>query len=199
MSFLTNLKPVRRIASVCFILHCDFFSLSGPSCLWEDSWAQLHVFPPTAKATRLTPVSYSRAPYVPSGWQHAPYSLRCLGSHLFIEEVCHSIPFGERQLHWDSPKGGSILGQVGLGCMLYQPYRKGTNPPCDTGSSHLVIASWLLYPQTDQLPLHILSFTAWAMQMHLPSLSLLLSVLVWVPIMLHECSCGDEQTFLHSK
>lgn len=62
MSFLTNLKSVQRIESVCFILHCDFFSLSGPSCLWEDSWTQLHVFPPTAKATWLTPVSHSHAP-----------------------------------------------------------------------------------------------------------------------------------------
>lgn len=139
MSFLTNLRSVRRIASV-FYSSLWFFSLSGPSCLWEDSWTQLHVFPPTAKAAWLTPVSYSRAPYVPSGWQHAPYSLRCLGTHLFIEEACLSIPFGERQLHWDSPKGGSILGQVGLGCMLYQPYRKGTNPPCDTGE---VVILWL--------------------------------------------------------
>lgn len=187
------MKSVRRIASVCFILHCDFFPFQGQVVsgrIAEPSCMSFH--PPQRQHD-----SYQSPTAMPHMCHQDGSMLpTLLGS---IEEACHSIPFGERQLHWDSPKGGSILGQVGLGCMLYQPYRKGTNPPCDTGSNHLVIASWLLYPQTDQLPLHILSFTAWAMQMHLPSLSLFLSVLVWVPIMLHECSCGDEQTFLHSK
>lgn len=77
LNVLPDKSEVSAEDSICvFYSSLWFFSLSGPSCLWEDSWAQLHVFPPTAKATRLIPVSYSHAPYVPSGWQHAPYSLR---------------------------------------------------------------------------------------------------------------------------